>query len=762
MHTNHPDEPGPGGELWNSVGHHSFHVVFQRTRQESDGGGVKPPAPFRFEVWPTEFRTVTQAFGANPQNYQRFGLPGHEGLDIQASPGSKVFCVAPGQVKMVHLNPDPKVHAYGIHVRVSHADNYETIYAHLQSAVVQPGQQVVAGQLLGLADNTGNSLGDHLHITLKHHGESSGGYPGSIVDPTPFLVPLLTETTGRARDMGPVRVAEKLGLNCNAPTDPNGGITPRVADPRLIADTGVRWVRVNFILHPAKTPTDPAWVDTYRRIVRGLRDQGLKIYGLVGVEAAGRDPGNEFREEPANSIESDWIRQYAANFRLIVQQFRDDVEVFESFNEPNNWHHVDKEWKKAWIHPAWFAVMLQRVYEAVRDLDVTLVSGPLLSTPHGNDAADYLPKVYDAGKRRFGWGNPGVPVPFHGVGFHPYVLGDSAAPRDEIPARYEEYMAAFRRVITTKESGLLRPIYLSELGFQNAEDRQVECMKVGLDCALKDPSVALCFWYGMQDDVEKYGLYRIDGLSPQHRKPVYEPFVSLARDPRKVPIAAMRPVSPVNAARYVGEFDQVPDGTVLPPGRAFSKTWRLANTGTTTWGDGYRFLRVGGPSLGALASVRAPVCAPGGSADLTVAFAAPPDAGEYTSFWQLADPAGNPFSPKVWAQIRVQAMAAPKAAAPGIGLARALPGSLRRLSWPPRNRRRPLRWASSTPPTGCACWPPRPRRTPSRRCGPRRTTPSRRSKIGCAKRRWDPGCDACLLTGPVPRQQCVQAARRAA
>ena len=35
MHTNHPDEPAPDGSLWNSLGHHSFYVVFQRTRQTS-------------------------------------------------------------------------------------------------------------------------------------------------------------------------------------------------------------------------------------------------------------------------------------------------------------------------------------------------------------------------------------------------------------------------------------------------------------------------------------------------------------------------------------------------------------------------------------------------------------------------------------------------------------------------------------------------------------------------------------------------------
>jgi hypothetical protein len=95
---------------------------------------------------------------------------------------------------MVHLKPNKEDHNYGIHVRVAHAAGYETIYAHLQSLAVQEGQEVQAGQLLGLADSTGNSLGDHLHLTLKHHGETFDGYPGSIIDPTPFLVPLLAGT----------------------------------------------------------------------------------------------------------------------------------------------------------------------------------------------------------------------------------------------------------------------------------------------------------------------------------------------------------------------------------------------------------------------------------------------------------------------------------------------------------------------------------------------------------------------------------------
>lgn len=148
---------------------------------------------FKFEAWPTEFRTVTQYFGVNPQNYSQFGLPGHDGLDIRAPKGSKVFAVAPGRVKLVVR--DPKGHNYGIHVRITHADGYETIYGHLDKALVKEGNRVEAGTLIGLADDTGNSFGSHLHLTLKRKGESFKNWPSNIIDPTSFLLPLLAWRT---------------------------------------------------------------------------------------------------------------------------------------------------------------------------------------------------------------------------------------------------------------------------------------------------------------------------------------------------------------------------------------------------------------------------------------------------------------------------------------------------------------------------------------------------------------------------------------
>ncbi len=140
-------------------------------------------------LWPTEYAVITQRFGANPQIYGRFGMPGHEGVDIRALPNTKVFACADGDVYRVHTNP--KNHAYGIHVRIRHPGGYRTIYGHLARAMVNKGESVRAGQLIGKANSTGASVGSHLHLSLKHDNATARGetnYPKDIIDPTDFLV----------------------------------------------------------------------------------------------------------------------------------------------------------------------------------------------------------------------------------------------------------------------------------------------------------------------------------------------------------------------------------------------------------------------------------------------------------------------------------------------------------------------------------------------------------------------------------------------
>ena len=142
--------------------------------------------------WPTQFNLITQVFGARPEFYGKFGLPGHEGVDFQAPEGTELHAVADGVVSEVRPDgdSDPVGKPYGNQVRLQHDEGYTSIYAHLAQIIAQKGQAVKAGQLIGLAGNTGNSFGAHLHLTIKKVGATQAGetrFPYDIIDPTPYV-----------------------------------------------------------------------------------------------------------------------------------------------------------------------------------------------------------------------------------------------------------------------------------------------------------------------------------------------------------------------------------------------------------------------------------------------------------------------------------------------------------------------------------------------------------------------------------------------
>ncbi len=181
---------------------------------------------FRYQVWPTEFETVTQLFGVEPEIYAPFGLPGHDGVDIRARLRTKIFAAAAGVISNIHLNPNS--HNYGIHVRVVHADLVEqTIYAHLDKVTpgLIVGRKVEAGDLLGLADNTGNSFGSHLHFGRKRLGETyvdenGDTWPYNLHDPTPLIKHLAPDEFPDEPEPIPPPQPGNAGFGLHASADP--------------------------------------------------------------------------------------------------------------------------------------------------------------------------------------------------------------------------------------------------------------------------------------------------------------------------------------------------------------------------------------------------------------------------------------------------------------------------------------------------------------------------------------------------------------
>jgi hypothetical protein len=96
-------------------------------------------------------------------------------------------------------------------------------------------------------------------------------------------------------------------------------------------------------------------------------------------------------------------------------------------------------------------------------------------------------------------------------------------------------------------------------------------------------------------------------------------------------------------ARFVQDVS-VPDNTLYAPGTAFTKTWRLRNSGTCTWTTAYRAVFDSGDAMSAPAGVNLPqTVPPGETVDVSVAMIAPSENRGYTGYWMLENAAGNRF-----------------------------------------------------------------------------------------------------------------------
>lgn len=91
----------------------------------------------------------------------------HSGIDIAGKEGSKVAAVASGVVTFSGTRS-----GYGEVIEVSHGNGYTTLYAHNKKRLVEVGDQVTRGQVIGLMGSTGRSTGPHVHFEVALNGET--------------------------------------------------------------------------------------------------------------------------------------------------------------------------------------------------------------------------------------------------------------------------------------------------------------------------------------------------------------------------------------------------------------------------------------------------------------------------------------------------------------------------------------------------------------------------------------------------------------
>lgn len=105
----------------------------------------------------------------------------HTGQDISAPIGTPIRAVANGVAGSSNAGGWAGVHA------VIHHSSGSSLYAHMASQTVRPGQQVTAGQVVGYVGMTGRTFGPHLHFEYYPQGASTSN-PYSSKDPYAWLL----------------------------------------------------------------------------------------------------------------------------------------------------------------------------------------------------------------------------------------------------------------------------------------------------------------------------------------------------------------------------------------------------------------------------------------------------------------------------------------------------------------------------------------------------------------------------------------------
>jgi murein DD-endopeptidase MepM/ murein hydrolase activator NlpD len=139
-------------------------------------------------------------------------MKGHNGLDLNAYRGQPIYASQDGVVTE-YVAEDSRGLGIGIQTKRRHwcqetgkNEYFKIRYWHNLVNLVKKGDEVRLGQIIALADNTGYSSGDHLHLEAKPVSKQGrnllqrNGFFGAV-DPQQYMLPVRSSIFNKSRTL---------------------------------------------------------------------------------------------------------------------------------------------------------------------------------------------------------------------------------------------------------------------------------------------------------------------------------------------------------------------------------------------------------------------------------------------------------------------------------------------------------------------------------------------------------------------------------
>lgn len=158
-------------------GEEAQNVLMQQIAQKQDEfdqaayeewlASQKPTAPSSDDAWLTPLKSyrLTSPFGM--RRHPILGIDRmHNGIDMGAPMDTPIYASRGGQITIAEENDSA-----GLYVQINHGDGFKSVYMHMNYFIVEVGEYVTQGQIIGYVGTSGLSNGYHLHFGISYNGE---------------------------------------------------------------------------------------------------------------------------------------------------------------------------------------------------------------------------------------------------------------------------------------------------------------------------------------------------------------------------------------------------------------------------------------------------------------------------------------------------------------------------------------------------------------------------------------------------------------